>query len=578
MRLNLLSTEELVHNIIRFNSEGRAFQAVAANRDTFARVCEEVLRRDDKASYYEWVLESFLREGIRHEDVLHFYIRAFLGYVIPRGGSRFCRNHVAPFTFVADMFFEKVRSAIAFANRTGGKTIDMAILNHLDMAFKPGCEIASAGASRDQAGRMYKYFLGFHNSNDFLQDLLLKEPTRSLTLYRNQSSLEIITGSFKGLNSSHPNKLRVDEVELMDWSVLQQGISMSMTSQSVATGREIMSQMAFSSTRKTDSGTMQRLLDLAAKDRRKQGGLVIYEWCILDIIQKCTRLCASDKVFGDCPIVEVCKGRAHNGSGFYRIDDFIDKVITLDRDVLEAEWFNLRPSRQIYVYGGYWDREKHFLPPIDLKGKDIVHAGGIDFGSSPGHPFVFKVFMCDVSKFRKAVEEAGTDDLVREKITFHLVYEYRSGSATLEEHVSKIKGSQYWRVDMPIWADPSAKQERMDLEMTYGLPTLSAVNAVEAGISTVRSHLQFIAGQAHYFIHEGYLDCDDEELESTDVEFGRYKYKRLADGRVNRKEPEKAHDHGMDVDRYVLESAYPYFRELFTPEFEDIEQGGYWFG
>src|SRR4030042_175516 len=109
-----------------------------------------------------------IKSGVLADNIIYF---------IPR--KRFCRMHVSPFAFVCDMFFENVRNSIAFASRTGGKTLNISILNHLDMAFKPQCEITSAGSTITQAGKMYQYFTQFHSQNHYLNDLLFKDPTKS---------------------------------------------------------------------------------------------------------------------------------------------------------------------------------------------------------------------------------------------------------------------------------------------------------------------------------------------------------------------------------------------------------------
>ena len=58
-------------------------------------------------------------------------------------------------------------------------------------------------------------------------------------------------------------------------------------------------------------------------------------------------------------------------------------------------------------------------------------------------------------------------------------------------------------------------------------------------------------------------------------EFEAYKYTRTKDGKPNKKEPQKMYDHGMDVDRYVISSSIPYFKEQFMPLYEEIE-GEFW--
>ena len=574
------TTKSLVNSILFSNSNPDRIKK-SSFRKKLEEIIKEFYKREDKTLYYEEIIGGLVERGINHPDILHFYIMEFLGYNIPR--KNICNAHKSPFSFISEMFFEVVRNAIAFANRTGGKTTNTAILNHLDMAFKAGCEIASAGSTLDQAGKCYTYFTQFHNRNEYLKELYLKEPTVGRSFYKNGSLLEIITGTVKGLNSPHPNKARIDEVELMDWEVLQEGLSMAITRNSPTTGKEIMSQNCFSSTRKYDSGTMQRLLELAAADKRKVGGFKVYNWCIWEVLEKCVRDCKNDKKYGDCVIWEVCKGKAKrcNESGFYKIDDFIDKVMLLDKDTLDSQWFNKRPSKQIFVYGNYWDRTKHMIPrfDFDMASSNIIVVGGIDFGSSPGHPFVYKEYICDCTAFRKEVEALTYGDQeIKSKITFYLNYEYRSGSDTIEAHANRIKQSPNWQPEMPIFADPSAKQERVDLELIYGINTIEANNAVATGIDNVRAHLQLRGNIAHYYIFEDYLDIAEANTDrsnmliGTDGEFEAYKFRRTKEGKINPKEPEKMNDHGMDIDRYVISTSMTYLREVFMPLFESIDE------
>ena len=382
--------------------------------------------------------------------------------------------------------------------------------------------------------------------------------------------------------SPHPNKARIDEVELMEWDVLQQGLSMSISSNGV------MAQNCFSSTRKEESGTMQRLLDKATTDKRTTGGFKIYKWCIWEVLEKCNRKCKKDPVFGDCilPSVNLCNGKAHKCSGFYDIEDFIDKVSLLDKETLDTEWFNKRPSKNIYVYGDYYDEKRTLLPEFkepELKWADfltqhrhIEKVAAIDFGSSPGHPFVFKIYFCDVTDFKREVEISGIDESIRNKITYYCVYEYRSGGKTLQDHSVKIKSAPYYDPAMPIFADPSAKQARIDLDESYGIYTFPADNELLVGIEKVRAHLQFINERSHLYYIEGFYDCDDNiNQESSLQEYKQYKYRRTKDGHVNKKEPIPIHDHGLDCDRYAIATSQIYFREMFTVIEESIT-GGYW--
>ncbi|MFH1623582.1 MAG: hypothetical protein ABID54_00310 [Pseudomonadota bacterium] len=516
--------------------------------------------------------------GIHNEEVLWWYIWEYLGWKIPR--KRLCGDHGpghgcrSPFDYVADMFFERVGDCIVFANRTGGKTLNTAILNHLDMLFKEDCEIASAGATRDQADRMYAYFTKLHRTRE-LKALLRKDPTRSASTYGNESMLSVITGSVKGLNSPHPNKARIDEVELMDWEVLQESFSMTMSKE------DITAQQVFLSTRKYDVGTFQRLLD-----ESRENNTSVYAWCIWEVIERCDRKCKGDPKHGDCPLWKYCKGLAHNADGFYKVSDVVRKYETMSEDTFETQWLNKRPSREVQVYGKEYDEDFHRIERIGPSGDGLLIVSGIDFGSSPGHPFVYSKYRADVAALQRAVNDShGAYDpevlqggiLNMALITFYLFYEYRSAGDTMADHAEKIRRSPGYVEGELIFADPSAKQARIDLEQLYNIATLPADNAVEDGIDMMRLHLRREGGEAHYYIVKGYEDWDNPELKGTDWEFNNYKYPRSLEGKVVRRQPLKINDHGMDTARYVVKSAPPFLLQYLVPVLDEVEQEGYWF-
>jgi hypothetical protein len=531
----------------------------------------------------ETLFNIFANDNLQNDEVLWFYIWEFLGFKIPR--KKICDDHgpgcgsVAPFHYIADMFFDRAEDVIVFANRTGGKTLNTAILNHLDMAFKNDCEIASAGSTLDQADRLYSYFVKFHKDS-LIKNLLVKDPIKKGSYYLNESMLEVITGSVKGLNSPHPSKVRIDEVELMDWDTLQEAFSMSMTK------NNILSQNVYLSTRKYDLGTFQRLLDEAPERDMK-----IYAWCIWEALEKCTRQCVGDVEFGDCVMWDVCKGVAHECDGFYTIKDAIRKYRSMSRDTFEAQWLNQKPSQEIYVYGGRYHEDFHLIEPIARK-PDWLVLSSIDFGSSPGHPFVYSKYYVDITALYKAlkedmdifvdVDEVKAGILSRAMMTFYLFYEYRSGGKTMAEHAERIMASPEFEEGEIIFADPSAKQARIDLETLYSIYTYPADNALEDGIDMLKSHLDIrvVGGvrKAHYYIFQGYEDFDaDEHLEGTHLEFKRYKYPKAMDGKPIKRVPLKMYDHGLDNARYVVKTAPAFLLEYLAPAFEEVEQGGFFF-
>jgi hypothetical protein len=103
----------------------------------------------------------FVDNGFADDDELAFFLDEFLGLAYPRVAA--CPNHVAPFQILADLYFDRVRAMLIFASCASGKTLTFAVMNLLDGSFRlEGIDITNAAASRDQAVKCYRYFLGFH--------------------------------------------------------------------------------------------------------------------------------------------------------------------------------------------------------------------------------------------------------------------------------------------------------------------------------------------------------------------------------------------------------------------------------
>jgi hypothetical protein len=468
----------------------------------------------------------------KDDEELHEFIRLALGYAIPR--KVVTPGHRAPFDFIADLFFERTKNALGFASRNGGKTIAVAILNFLDVFFKPGCEITSAGAILSQADRCYEYFLSFFHKPWFKKwaahyqkvtgkKFVIKD-IQSETKLANSSKLEIITASEKGFRGPHPQKNRVDEIDIIEWSVLQTGLSM-------AAGKNgIRGQNVFTSTRQLPDGPMQLLLDEATTR-----GIDVYEWNIWEALERCPRRCQNDPKFGTCPIYEFCKGKAHHCDGFYSIDDFVEKVRMLDKEKFEVEWLNEKPERSKLIYSMF-NPTVHVMGPDQLKRmtgykypqEEWTHVGGIDFGSSPGHPFAY-VKLCQLPSHG----------------AWLLYYEYVVEVDLLRNHADRIMSSPNWSRSEPIYADWDA-QDRLELA-NYGVATRQAEKDVEVGIDYVKS---LLSGTPPKFTPILYVW---HECKRVIKEFNSYQRKTMADGSIDASgKPLKRNDDALDAMRYAL--------------------------
>lgn len=186
-------------------------------------------------------------------------------------------------------------------------------------------------------------------------------------------------------NSPHPHKARADEVELIEWEVLQQFFSMARSE------RGIQGQNVLSSTRKGLWGSMQRLLD--KMENEPQFPFVLRTWCVKEVLEKCTEPCwkcreivraEDDRTFWD-----VCHGEARNSDGFYSVRDLHRKFLILDANVFDAEWECKKPSKQGLIYRELKD-EQVGAYPFDPTKETFI---GVDDGFVD--PFVFLVLQKD---------------------------------------------------------------------------------------------------------------------------------------------------------------------------------------
>lgn len=414
-------------------------------------------------------------------------------------------------------------------------TLAVSILNFLDTFFKPGCEIASAGATLSQAQRCYDYFDGYLDlpwferftekykkriGHDFVEKRIQKE-----TLFHTGSKLEILTGSEKGLRSPHPHKARLDEIDEMEWGLIQTALSMTRSEENIR------GQNVFTSTRQKERGPMQRLLDEAEKK-----GIAVYEWNIWEAVKKCERRCVKDPKYGDCPIKPFCQGRAHHCDGFYLVDDFIDKAKLIDRSGWDSEWLNLKPAKDKLVYSKF-DNTRHVMTPDKLYSMTKLYRpsgywpriGGLDFGSSPGHPFVYvKLFQMPNGAW----------------LVYH---EYFAEQMLLRDHAEAIRKSPFYMPGEPIYADHD-RQDQLELK-ALGIRTQNAVKGdINVGINLIRELLNGYPPLEEPMIYVWH------ECQNTIAEFNEYEY-NVINGKPSRQDaPKKESDHAMDAIRYCIQS------------------------
>lgn len=278
---------------------------------------------------------------VETNDDLYRLIESSLDVRVPNVAV--CDGHQSPFDFIADSYFERNENVLVIGPRTGGKTLNSAVLEFIESAKKTGCESCHLGSILSQSRRAYKYISKW--ANKYRADLDIETLTREKTIMGNGSEIEIVAGTVNGVNSPHPHKATIDEFELLSWDIFQEAISMPKSS------NNIKSALRLETTRKYPNGNAQRMIDEA-----EVMGFKIYKWCVFEILQKCTKsTCKScekyvsyDREGKEHRWIDVCGGKARRSNGYLPLSDVLKKFSFWE--TFDAQWLCNRPGRSDSVF------------------------------------------------------------------------------------------------------------------------------------------------------------------------------------------------------------------------------------
>lgn len=146
------------------------------------------------------------------------------------------------------------------------------------------------------------------------------------------------------------------------------------------------------------------------------------------------------------------------------------------------------------------------------------------------------------------------------------------------DHITKIKLlSQGERYEATI-CDHDA-EDRATLEQA-GIYNSAAVKDVSRGIQAVQARLACgVNEKPRIFLLKGALVEPDDFLVTarkpfcTEQEFSVYAWQKMPDGKANKEEPQKIHDHGMDAARYAV-----MYLDATQPSLQTIPQAAKLYG
>lgn len=207
------------------------------------------------------------------DEELWWTVRYLWGIEIPN--TAVCEGHVAPFTAFADAYFARSPVYVWKASRgLAGKTFTLATLTVTEAALLSASS-SLVGGSGHQASLGHDYTQQHWNFHGAPTHLLSTSPTKRQTTLRNGAKISVLAASTTSVRGPHPQRLRGDEIDEMDWNVLTSALGQPLTR------RGIRANTVLSSTHQYPQGTMTRVLEELAPEK----AWPVYEWCYRETLE-----------------------------------------------------------------------------------------------------------------------------------------------------------------------------------------------------------------------------------------------------------------------------------------------------
>lgn len=348
-------------------------------------------------------------------------------------------------------------------------------------------------------------------------------------------------------NSPHPITATLDEVELIDWAILQEAFNMARS------GRGYHGSTRLTSTRKKASGTMQRLLDEAP-----QRGFKIYKWNLWDTIQTCPlteddmgQITDKQEIYTylngkgepsscfvysscmNCPMLPACRGQAKTSNagpnGVVKIQDAIKNYKTLDKEVWDAQVICVKPGRSNLIYNMF-EPDYHVVDYTDMLkakyGNHYEHSFDTDLEVYAGQDAGFG---CPATVFLQVIDDPETGE--QTVVIFDELYEKNIAPS---KYVSEFLLPKHDLYNVVEWfCDPSNSQQLMAEMELQDLYTIPGLKNVDEGIDAIKA--LFSMGKL----------LIDKKCKNLIWELGRYE--KGPNGK-----PKKVDDHLCDASRFGI--------------------------
>lgn len=209
---------------------------------------------------------------VSSERALARFLKTAFGVVIP--SRAVCAGHASPWQAFRDAFFARHPVSVWKASRGfGGKSFTLATLG-LTEAILLKSDVNILGGSGGQSKRVHDYMIAHWHRETAPRYLLESDPVKMETRLLWGNKIQALMASQTSVRGPHVPRLRLDEADEMDLSILDAALGQTMALHGVA------AQTVISSTHHNARGTMTEVLKRAAEK-----GWPVYEWCYRETVE-----------------------------------------------------------------------------------------------------------------------------------------------------------------------------------------------------------------------------------------------------------------------------------------------------
>lgn len=293
---------------------------------------------------------------------------------------------------VEDVCTGRVRSAVAVANRGGGKSQGVSFIETF-LVFMLDYDALNLGGSELQADQVYQYIIGYIEQADEFKSLVKGEALQSKTETNNNAWIRVLTASQKSVRSPHAGGRKKDGrmaggVLVIDEEAEAAPEIVRAALPTINTARPSVNIRC--STFHNVEGTFAEVVD-----SHEEMGYELYKWDIFDVCEGCdcgpggcesTEKCFREDHYEEFTNPDTgqpekrmlhrayCGGRARYGQGWIPIDEIVTlwKRMKRNHDTWEVEAMGQRPSAAGFVIK---DRRAYGENTVETRASELYMPG-----------------------------------------------------------------------------------------------------------------------------------------------------------------------------------------------------------